>query len=145
MIIFQYMSRKAADESNIRVDIKNQKWAIVGIVNAFLERYNKENAKELRETFSEKYDALIKQHEQEDLTELSQFYRLVSEFRLALESVLETGPIYENLSDRMVEMFDITLAGIQRQVDNKTELILIPCVSRCLLFISKFCFPFTLT
>ncbi len=119
MIIFQYMSKKAADESNIRVDIENQKWAIVGIVNAFLERYNKENAKELRETFSEKYDALIKQHEQEDLTELAQFYRLVSEFRLALESVLETGPIYENLIDRMVEMFDITLAGIQRQVDNK--------------------------
>ena len=119
MVIFQHMSSKAVDESNIRVDIANQKWAIVGIVNAFLDRYNKENAKELIETFTEKYNVLIKQHEEEDLTELSQFYRLVSEFRLALESVLETGPIYDNLCDRMAEMFDITLAGIQRQVDNK--------------------------
>ncbi len=113
------MSGKATDESNIRVDIKNMKWTIVGIVNAFLDRYNKEDAEELIETFSKKYDLLIKQHEQEDKNELSQFYRLVSEFRLALESVLETGQIYENLCDRMAEMFDITLAGIQRQVDNK--------------------------
>ena len=46
------MSGKKADESNIKVDIENQKWAIVGIVHAFLDRYNKENAEELRETFS---------------------------------------------------------------------------------------------
>ncbi|NPD87759.1 MAG: hypothetical protein HGN29_03500 [Asgard group archaeon] len=113
------MSRKAANESNVRVDVENQKWAIVGIIGAFLERYNKDNAKELREKFSEKYDALINQHKHDDLTKLSQFYRLISEFRLALESILEPGPIYENLCDRMVEMFDITLAGIQRQIDNK--------------------------
>ena len=113
------MSGKTVNESNIKVDIENQKWVIVGIVNAFLDRYNKENAEELRKTFLEKYDSLIREYEKEDRTELSQFYRLVSEFRSALESIMETGPIYENLCDRMAEMFDITLAGIQRQADNK--------------------------
>lgn len=113
------MSEKEIDESNIKVDIKNHKWTILGIVSAFLDKYNKENAKELRETFSKKYDTLIKEHEEKDTTELSRYYRLVSEFKPALESIMETGQIYENLCDRMAEMFDVTLAGIQRQADNK--------------------------
>ncbi|MCE7743017.1 MAG: hypothetical protein GOP50_11250 [Candidatus Heimdallarchaeota archaeon] len=113
------MSKKSVDGSNIKVDIATQKWSIVGIVHAFLDRYNKENAEELRKTFEEKYDTLVKQNEQEDKTELLQYYRLISEFRLALESVVEKGQIYESICDRMAEMFDISLAGIQRQVDNK--------------------------
>ena len=83
------MSGKIADESNIRVDIENQKWAIVGIVHAFLDRYNKENAEELRETFSANYDSLIKEHEMKDKTEISKYYRLVSEFRSALGSIMD--------------------------------------------------------
>lgn len=119
MVFFQHMSKKSVDGSNIKVDIATQKWSIVGIVHAFLDRYNKENAEELRKTFEEKYDTLVKQNEQEDKTELLQYYRLISEFRLALESVVEKGQIYESICDRMAEMFDISLAGIQRQVDNK--------------------------
>ena len=113
------MSDKIVDESNIKVDIATQRWTIVGIVHAFLDRYNKENAGELKEKFEKKFDSLVKQHEKEDKTELSQFYRLISEFRSALESIMEPNQIYENVCDRMAEMFSITLAGIQRQIDNK--------------------------
>ena len=113
------MSGKLVDESSIKVDIETQKYTIVGIVHAFLDKYNKENAEELREKFEGNFEALVKQYEQEDKTELSQFYRLISEFRSALESILEKGQISDNVCDRMAEMFDITLAGIQRQVDNK--------------------------
>ena len=113
------MSGKIADESNIRVDIENQKWAIVGIVHAFLDRYNKENAEELRETFSANYDSLIKEHEMKDKTEISKYYRLVSEFRSALGSIMDKGQIFDNMCDRMAELFEITLAGIQRQADNE--------------------------
>ena len=113
------MSGKAINELNIKVDIANQKWWIVGTVHAFLDRYNKESAKELKEKFENKFSELIRQHEKEDETELLQFYRLISEFRPALEAIMEPGQIFENLCDRMVEMFDITLASIQRQADNK--------------------------
>ncbi|MHA1199306.1 MAG: ethanolamine ammonia-lyase reactivating factor EutA [Candidatus Heimdallarchaeaceae archaeon] len=113
------MSGKTVDESNIKVDIENQKWAIVGIMHAFLDRYNKENAEELRESFSKTYDSLVEEHKKEDITELSQYYRLVSEFRLSLESIMDQGQIFDNLCDRMAELFDITLAGIQRQANNE--------------------------
>ena len=113
------MSGKTADESNIKVDIPSQKWYIVGTVHAFLDRYNKENAEELKDIFETKYSELIKQHEEEDKTELLQFYRLISEFKSALEVIMEPGQIFDNLCDRMAEMFDITLAGIQRKADNK--------------------------
>ncbi|MHA1952564.1 MAG: ethanolamine ammonia-lyase reactivating factor EutA [Candidatus Heimdallarchaeaceae archaeon] len=113
------MPEKTTDESRIKVDIATQRWTIVGIVHAFLDRYNKENAEELKEKFEKKYNVLIKQHEKKDRTEILQYYRLISEFRLALESIMEPGQIFENVCERMAEMFDITLAGIQRQVDKK--------------------------
>ncbi len=113
------MSEEAADELNIKVDIASQKWYIIGIVHTFLDKYNKENAEELKDIFENKYNELSKQHEEEDNTELLQFYRLISEFRPALEAIIEPGQIFDNLCHRMAEMFDITLAGIQRKVDNK--------------------------
>lgn len=113
------MSETSANEPNIKVDLATQKWYIVGIVHAFLDKYNKENAEELKEIFENKYDELIKQHEEEDNTELLQFYRLISEFRPALELIIEAGQIFDNICDRVAEMFDITLAGIQRKADNK--------------------------
>ncbi len=113
------MSGKIDDESKIKVDLETQRWTVIGTVHAFFDKYNKENAEELGGKFEKEYDSLIKQHEKEDKTELSQFYRLISEFRPALESVLEKSKIFDNLCDRISEMFDIVLASIQRQVDNK--------------------------
>ena len=113
------MSGKTVDESNIKVDISSHKYWIVRTVHAFLDKYNKENAEELKGKFEEKFNELVKQHKSKDKTEISQFYRLISEFRSALKTIMKPGQIFENLCDRMVEMFDITLAGIQRQADNE--------------------------
>ncbi len=113
------MSGKKADESNIKVDIEYHKWWIVGTVHAFLDRYNKEEEEELKKKFDTKFNELLKLHEEEDITELLKFYRLISEFRPALETIMESGQIFENVCDRMADMFDITLAGIQRQADNE--------------------------
>ena len=113
------MSGKSIDESNIKVDVANQKYTIIGIVHTFLDKYNKEEAEELKDKFEKKYEKLLKQHKEEDKTELQQYYRLISEFRPALETIIEPGQIFENLCDRMAEMFDITLAGIQRQANNE--------------------------
>ena len=113
------MSRKKVDESKIKVDIVNHKYWIVRTVHAFLDKYSKEKAEELKEKFEEKFNELIKKYEEEDTTELAQFYRLISEFRPALKVIMESGQIFDNLCDRMAEMFDITLAGIQRKADNK--------------------------
>ncbi len=113
------MSGKSADASNIKVDIATQRYTIVGIVHAFLDRYNKEEAEELKDKFEKKFEKLLQQHEEENKTELLQYYSLISEFRPALETIMEPGQIFENLCDRMAEMFDITLAGIQRQANNE--------------------------
>ena len=113
------MLEKPADESNIKVDIETQRWYIVGTVHAFLDKYNKENSEELKDIFKNKYNELIKYHEEEDTTDIKRFYRLISEFRHALEVIIEPGQIFDNMCDRMAEMFDLTLAGIQRKVDNK--------------------------
>jgi len=113
------MLEKSADESNIKVDIETQRWYIVGTVHAFLDKYNKENSEELKDIFENKYNELIKQHEKEDTTDIQRFYRLISEFKPALEVIMEPGQIFDNMCDRMVEMFDLTLAGIQRKLDNK--------------------------
>ncbi|MHA2358544.1 MAG: ethanolamine ammonia-lyase reactivating factor EutA, partial [Candidatus Heimdallarchaeaceae archaeon] len=113
------MAGKSVDESNIKVDIATQKYTIVGIVHAFLDRYNKEEAEELKDKFEKKFEELLQQHEEENKTELLQYYNLISKFRPALETIMEPEQIFENLCDRMAEMFDITLAGIQRQANNE--------------------------
>ena len=115
------MSGKIVDESNIKVDVETQRYYIIGIVHAFFDKYNKENAEELRDKFEKRYDELIKQHEKEDKTELSQYYRLISAFRTALESVLDKGQIFNNVCNMIADMFNVTLGGIQRQADNKIK------------------------
>jgi len=113
------MSQDSNRQKEVKIDIEQQKWAIIVMVNMFFTKYHAEDSEDLNSKFSQKYEELLKQHEQEDVTNLSRFYRLVSEFKSALESVLEPGVVLDNLCDSMVVMFDITLAGVKRQMENK--------------------------
>jgi len=113
------MPQNPNNERDVKIDVENVKWATVGMVNAFFEKFHTEDAPDMRDSFSQKYYSLLQQHEQKNATDLSRLYHLITEFKPALASVIQPGVEFNDMCDVMVDMFDITLAGVKRQMENK--------------------------
>ena len=117
-----YMTEESANDIAIRIDVESIKVYTKAIIKMFFERYFPEkDTKELQETFNEKYDELLLEHEKNDKTDLSRLYRLITLFKPVLETVLEKDEVFNTLCDRMVELYDNTLAGVRRKLENKIK------------------------
>jgi len=77
------MTEESANDIAIRIDVESIKVYTKAIIKMFFERYFPEkDTKELQETFNEKYDELLLEHEKNDKTDLSRLYRLITLFKL---------------------------------------------------------------
>ena len=113
------MAQSSNKEKDIKINVESVKSSTVWIVNVFFKKYHKADAPDMMASFSPKYDSLLQQHEQEDVTDLSRLYRLISEFKPALASVIQPGMEFDGMCGAMVDMFDVTLAGVKRRLENK--------------------------
>lgn len=113
------MHQSSNKENDIKINVESVKSATIWIVNVFFKKYHTEDEPEMMDSFSQKYDSLLQQYEQEDITDLSRLYRLISEFKPALASVIQPGIEFDGMCGAMIDMFDITLAGVKRRMENK--------------------------
>ncbi len=113
------MSPSSDKEKNVKINVESVKLSTIWIVNVFFKKYHTEDAPDMMESFSQKYDSLLLQYEQEDVTDLSNLYRLISEFMPALASVIQPGMEFDGMCSAMVDMFNVTLAGVKRRMENK--------------------------
>ncbi|MHA1552395.1 MAG: ethanolamine ammonia-lyase reactivating factor EutA, partial [Candidatus Heimdallarchaeaceae archaeon] len=113
------MSKNSNNMKDIKINLESVKSSAVWMVNVFFKKYHTEDVTDMMDSFSQEYDNLLQQHEQEDVNDLSRLYRLISEFKPALASVLQPGKEFNGMCNVMVDMFNVTLAGVKRRLENK--------------------------
>ena len=99
---------------NIPVDLT--KWSMTTIVKMTLQKTHPENYAELVDVFTAQYDALLKDHETEDTSELLRYYRLVMQFKPALATILKPGADFDNMCDYALLSFNVVLDRIRSQL-----------------------------
>ncbi len=115
----QFMPMGSTDEKDIKIDVESVKSSTIEIVTVFFKKYHTEDAEDMINSFSQKFNMLLQEHEQDDDTDLSRLYRLISVFKPALASALQPGTEFNGMCNVMVDMFNITLAGVKRRLENK--------------------------
>ena len=106
--------------ANIEINIDTYKWSTIAIVKRMLEVNQHQNFEELGKTFSQHYESLLQVHEHEDLTDLSRYYRLITEFKPALTKILKIGKEFDQICDYAVMQFNVVLDRVRRQIkENK--------------------------
>ncbi len=109
--------------ANIEINIETQKWAIIGTVKhaLFVKQY--QDAEELGEKMMKYYENILQEHKHEDLTDIKSFYRLITEFKPALTSILKIGEDYDQICDMVIMQFNVVLNRIRRQVNENVPTI----------------------
>ncbi len=105
--------------ANIETYMESTKNTLEFFVKYILEKNGYQDSEELGKKFMQEHDKLIKEHEKEDITELSRFYRHIMMFKPALNMILKPGKEYDLLCDAMVSNFNVALDRIRRQVNDK--------------------------
>ncbi|MFX1454352.1 MAG: ethanolamine ammonia-lyase reactivating factor EutA [Promethearchaeota archaeon] len=106
--------------ANFEIKVDTYKKANIEHVRFVLTKYDPETVENLLDTFKVKWDELLKEHEQEDTTDLARFYRLIITFKPALAFILEPGILFDNICDIIVGNFNVVLNRIRRQI-NESE------------------------
>ena len=102
---------------NIEINVETQKSGIIQLVKYILSKQDPTNAEGMGEKFVEKWDKLCKQHESEDKTNLTQFYRRIMEFKPALTSIIDPGELFDTICDTVITSFNVVLNRIRSQVN----------------------------
>jgi len=75
------------------------------------------NAESLGEEFAQNYERLVHEHVNEDIYDLHRFYRLITEFKPALSTILKPGKEFDMCCDTVVQAFNVPLDRIRKQVE----------------------------
>ncbi|GAG76929.1 unnamed protein product, partial [marine sediment metagenome] len=101
------------------IKVDSTKWAIIETLKMIFMKNSPKDAESLVESFSNKYEILLQEHEQEDKTDLSRYYRLIMEFKPALASIMKPGKEFDDICDIAVNQFNVVLNRIRRQINDK--------------------------
>jgi ethanolamine utilization protein EutA len=101
---------------DIEINVDSQKWAQVYYIKAILEANANPNAESLADEFMQQYERLLKEHENEDIYDLYRYYRLITEFKPALSTILKPGKDFDMICDTAVVNFNVPLDRIRKQV-----------------------------
>ncbi len=105
--------------ANFKLNVDSSKWAMIRMIQMILEQGSVENASELVEKFTNKYETLIKQHETEDVTDIAKYYRLVTQFKPALAVIVEPGELFDQICDWAIQAFNATLNRVRGQINEQ--------------------------
>jgi len=104
--------------ANIETNMESQKNTLGFFIKLVLEKNAYQDSEELVDKFMQEHEKLIKEHEKEDITELSLFYRHIMMVKPALNTILDPGKEYDEICDALVNNFNVTLDRIRRQVND---------------------------
>ena len=102
---------------DIQINIDSQKQAQGYYVKVILETNGNPEAESLGEKFMQHYDKLLKEHEEEDIYDLHRYYRLITEFKPALLTILKPGKDFDMICDMAVKSFNGPLDRIRKQIE----------------------------
>ncbi len=109
--------------SDIEIKLDTQKWAIIETVKFALFSKQYQNVEELGEKLMQHYEKLLQKYKHEDDTDVKQFYRLITEFKPALTSILKIGEDYDQICDISIGQFNTVLDRIRKQVNEEIPVI----------------------
>ena len=104
-----------------KVKIDASKWAIIETLKMIFMKNSPKDAESLVESFTKKYEILLQEHEQEDKTDISRYYRLIMEFKPALAFIVKPGKEFDNICDMAINQFNVPLNRIRREINDKKE------------------------
>jgi ethanolamine utilization protein EutA len=105
---------------DIEINADSYKFVQEYYIKAILKTNANPNAESLGKKFMEEYEKLLKEHENEDIYDLHRFYRLITEFKPALSTILKPGKEFDMICDTAVTYFNVPLERIRRQLkENK--------------------------
>jgi ethanolamine utilization protein EutA len=101
---------------DIQINIDSQKQAQGYYVKFILETNGNPEAESLGEKFMQQYEKLLKEHAEEDIYDLHRYYRLITEFKPALLTILKSGKEFDMICDMAVKSFNGPLDRIRKQI-----------------------------
>ncbi|MHA1451817.1 MAG: hypothetical protein ACTSRD_03045, partial [Promethearchaeota archaeon] len=101
--------------ANIEISMESQRSALRFYIEMLLKNNGHTDYEKLMNSFIDEQNRLIKQHAQEDITELAQFYRLIMTIKPALLSILQPGQEFDQICDMIVDMFNGVLNRVRKQ------------------------------
>ncbi len=101
-----------------KINVDSTKQAMIQMIKLMLERASHENASELAEVFAKEYGTLIKEQESEDTTDIARFYRLITQFKPALASILDPGEEFDQVCNWAIGSFNATLNRVRGQINS---------------------------
>lgn len=105
---------------DIEINADSYAFAQVYYIKRILEANANPNAESLGDKFMQQYEKLFKEHENEDIYDLHRYYRLITEFKPALLTILKPGKEFDMICDTAVVNFNVPLERIRRQIkENK--------------------------
>ena len=114
------MEGKKISIQDIEINIDSQMWAIVYYIKTILTKNANPNAERLGDKFTQNYEKLLQEHENEDIYDLLRYYRLITAFKPALSTILKPGKEFDMCCDAVIPSFNVPLDRIRKQVkENK--------------------------
>jgi len=107
--------------ADFKIKVDTTKWGIIEVLKMIFMKDSPKDAESLVESFTKKYENLLQEHEQEDKTDLSRYYRLIMEFKPALASIVKPGKKFDDMCDIAVNQFNVALNRIRRQINDNKE------------------------
>ncbi|MHA1473964.1 MAG: ethanolamine ammonia-lyase reactivating factor EutA [Promethearchaeota archaeon] len=109
--------------SDIEINLDTQKWSIIETIKhaLFVKQY--QNAEELGEKLKQHYESLLQKYIHEDDTDIKRYYRLITEFKPALSSILKIGEDFDQICDMAIGQFNVVLDRIRKQVNENMPTI----------------------
>ena len=104
--------------AEIEISMESQKSTMEFYIQSILENNAIENSTELVQQFMNKHKELLKQHENEDKTDLSRFYRHLMMIRPALDDILKPSKTFDDIMDTMVMSYNVVLDRIRRTLND---------------------------
>jgi len=114
------MEGKKIQIQDIEINVDTHLWATVYYIKTILTQLQNPNAESLGDQFAQNYERLLHEHDSEDIYDLHRFYRLITEFKPALSTILNPGKVFDMCCDAVIQGFNVPLDRIRKQVkENK--------------------------
>ncbi|WP_371805095.1 ethanolamine ammonia-lyase reactivating factor EutA [Candidatus Lokiarchaeum ossiferum] len=111
-------NKKKAKSAKQRLSLTKAKAQIISIVERTLKERFPENLEVLMQQFRIQYEILLKKYEVEDNNELLRYYRITSQYKLALAHVSNLEEYLDELCEQVDARFDET----HKEEHNQTEI-----------------------
>ncbi|MHA1670267.1 MAG: ethanolamine ammonia-lyase reactivating factor EutA [Promethearchaeota archaeon] len=101
---------------DIEMPTDSMMWSMAFYIKTILTKNGNANAEALSDKFMEEYKRLVQEHENEDVYDLLRYYRLITEFKPALSTILKPGKEFDMCCDIVISSFNTPLDRVRKQV-----------------------------